>query len=195
MSKLRTRNRLIHGVGINDANYNTQVRVNGKLVVCKYYRTWKNMLERCYDSNLHLKHPTYIGCIVCEEWLTFSNFKAWMETQDFGGKDLDKDILVKGNKIYSPETCIFVTNAINKLFTKGDASRGEYKIGVNFNKRDGKYQAGCSVNNKSKFLGYYSTEEEAYQAYKVFKTAYIKIIALEQTDERLKQAMLNYIVD
>ena len=128
MSKLRTRNRLIHGVGINDANYNTQVRVNGKLVVCKYYRTWKNMLERCYDSNLHLKHPTYIGCIVCEEWLTFSNFKAWMETQDFGGKDLDKDILVKGNKIYSPETCIFVTNAINLLFIKRDAGRGEYKL-------------------------------------------------------------------
>jgi hypothetical protein len=195
MAKLRKRNKLIYGIGINDSDYNTQPYVDGKQVKCKYYLTWKNMLMRCYDHKIQAKEPTYIGCTITEEWLTFSNFKKWMETQDFEGKQLDKDILVQGNKVYSPETCIFVTNDVNNLFIKSDASRGKYKLGVDFKKHNGKYIARCSVNGKSKYLGCYITEEEAYQVYKIFKTAYIRSIALEQTDERLKQAMLNYIVE
>jgi hypothetical protein len=195
MKKLHKRNKLTHGVGINDSDYNINPTVNGKQVPCKYHQTWRSMLNRCYNFKYQAKRPTYIGCTVTKEWLTFSNFKAWMETQDFEDKQLDKDILVQGNKIYSPDTCIFVTDTINKLFIKRDASRGEYKLGVCFKKENGKYQAACNVNGKSKFLGYYLTEEEAYQAYKIFKQAHIRSIALEQTDERLKQAMLNYVVE
>lgn len=118
-----------------------------------------------------------------------------METQKWEGKCLDKDILIQGNKIYSPETCIFVSSTINKLFTKCDGSRGEYKLGVHFNRKSGKFRAQCAVNGKQKHLGCFLTEEEAYQAYKIFKTAHIRNIALEQTDLRLRNAMLTYIVE
>ena len=195
MSKLRTRNKLLYGVGINDADYNTQPYVDSKQVMCKYYSTWRDMLKRCYDSKYQIKYPTYIGCSVCDEWLTFSNFKKWMEIQDWENKCLDKDILAQNNKVYSPETCIFVTNAINLLFIKNDAVRGEYKLGVSFRKDSGKYLAHCNVNGKTKHLGYYLTEEEAYQVYKVFKQAHIRTLALEQTNLRLRDAMLNYVVE
>ena len=194
MSKLRTR-KLVLGIGINDSDYNTQPIINGKQVRCKYYNTWTNMLKRCYDPKYQAKHHTYIGCTVTEEWLIFSNFKAWMETQDYEGKQLDKDILVRGNRIYSPNTCIFVSNTINLLFTKSDAARGEYKIGVSFKKENGKYLAQCQVNSKTKYLGLFLTEEEAYQTYKIFKTSHIRTIALEQSDSRLREAMLNYVVE
>ena len=195
MSKVYKRNKLLYGVGINDANYNTQPMIGSKQVMCKYYSTWKSMLERCYDSKYQTKYPTYIGCTVTEEWLTFSNFRNWMMLQDWEGKCLDKDTLAQGNKIYSPETCIFVTNAINLLFIKRDAGRGEYKLGVSFHKKKGKYISQCKIDGKNKFLGYYLTEEEAYQVYVSFKTAHIRTIALEQTDLRLREALLNYVVE
>ena len=195
MAKVYEKNKLIYGIGFNDADYCTNPTVNGRRNECKYYRAWCNMLQRCYDPKYQAKHPTYIDCTVCENWLTFSNFKAWMLTQSWNDKQLDKDILGQYSKIYSPETCIFVTKAINTLFTKCDSSRGQYKLGVYFNKERGKYQAKCSINNKKKHLGYFLTEEEAYQVYKIFKTSHIRSIALEQSDERLKLAMLNYIVE
>jgi hypothetical protein len=195
MNKLRPKTKLVFGVGINDADYCVIPTVNGKRIHCKYYITWYSMIQRCYDSKYQTKYTTYIGCIVCEEWLTFSNFKKWMETQDFKDKQLDKDILIQGNKVYSPNTCIFVTGAINKLFVKNDANRGQYKLGVYFDKTNGKFKAHCQVSGKQKNLGYYLTEEEAYQAYKIFKQAHIRNIALEQTDERLKEAMLKYVVE
>ena len=195
MRKIKTRNKLTFGVGINDIEYNVNPTINGKRVACKYYLTWHGMLKRCYSYKYQAINPTYIGCVVAEEWLTFSNFKSWMENQDWVGKQLDKDILVQGNKIYSPNTCIFVSSAINKLFVKCDAARGQYKLGVYFHKPNSKFKAQCKVNGKKKHLGYYSTEEEAYQVYKKFKTDYIYSIALEQSDERLKQAMLKYVVE
>ena len=76
------------------------------------YSHWRGMLMRCYDQKYLQKYPTYIDCTVCEDWLNFSNFQQWYNKNyyEIPGETmcLDKDILVKGNKVYSPDTCIFV---------------------------------------------------------------------------------------
>lgn len=108
---------LVHGVGVNDSDYITKIVNNNKIIWrCPFYRKWEHMLERCYSSSLHKKRPSYIGCSVCPEWLYFSKFRFWMERQKWEGLELDKDILVKGNQVYSPDTCCFIPAAINCLF-------------------------------------------------------------------------------
>ena len=119
------RTRLVCGVGINDADYKVELkrvvgRVNGKPIreidwICPFYYKWRNMLVRGYSRKLKDRHKTYEECYVCEEWLRFSNFKAWMEQQDWEGKQLDKDLLVIGNKLYSPSTCCFVSRQVNSF--------------------------------------------------------------------------------
>jgi len=100
--------KLIYGIGINDSEYITDYKVDGKRLRCPYYKTWMDMLNRCYSDNYQSKHPTYIGCTVTEEWHTFSVFKEWIISKKWESKELDKDVLIIGNKIYSQKTCIFV---------------------------------------------------------------------------------------
>lgn len=183
----------IFGIGINDANYQVQPLIDNKRKICPYYKTWKKMLERCYSDKYHIAQPTYKECFVCKEWLTFSNFKSWMINQDWLGKQLDKDLLVKGNKEYSPDTCVFVTSQVNSLLNTQKANRGVYVLGVSWKKAMGKYQAQCSVGNACKALGYYLTEEEARQAYLHFKKELIITVANEQKDIRVKNALLKAI--
>lgn len=68
------------------------------------------LANKCYNGATQINTASLLmsGCSVCEEWLTFSNFKRWMEQQDYEGKALDKDLLVSQNKTYSSETCVFV---------------------------------------------------------------------------------------
>lgn len=190
------------GVGINDVDYVVQKYetvgyVNGKqkrkvVWTCPYYKAWKNMLERCYSTKFHERQPTYIGCSVSEEWLTLSVFKSWMEAQDFEGLHLDKDLLFEGNKVYSPETCVFVTRAVN-IFTidKGN-DRGEWMIGVSWHKRDGKFQSRCSnpFTKKNEHLGQFTCEQEAHQAWLKRKLELAHLLAAEQTDERVGKALI-----
>ena len=127
--------KLIYGVGINDADYPTQSckiigHVDGKqkrklLWACPFYRRWTSMLGRCYCKKFLQNSPTYQNCFVCNEWLTFSKFKAWMETQDWEGKELDKDLLSGECKVYSPETCVFVPRNVNMFMIESLSSRGE----------------------------------------------------------------------
>ena len=121
-------NKLICGVGVNDLCYRVHVqeevtknggkRIRKTVFLCKYYAVWKSMLERCYSKKFLESNPSYIGTSVCSEWLSASEFKKWMEQQDWSGKCLDKDIVVPGNKLYSPETCAFVLPTTN-LFVVG----------------------------------------------------------------------------
>ena len=193
--------KLVFGVGINDADYvvqkNITVEVNGvrkqKMVwICPYYRDWKHMLERCYSPKYQNRQSTYKGCSVCEEWLTFSNFRAWVVQHDWKGKQLDKDLLVEGNKIYSPETCVFISSMLNKFFIASDASRGKYMLGVSWNKRVGKFQSRCSnpFLNTQECLGYFDTELEAHLAWKEKKNQLAQRYASKQTDERVIEALL-----
>lgn len=181
--------KLVYGVGINDADYQVKPTVNGKKIRCQFYRKWKGMLKRCYSDNYQIKYPTYKGCAVCEEWLIFSNFKSWMVNQDWKNKDLDKDILITGNKFYSPDTCIFVSHEINMILTDRAAARGKWPIGVCFNKQSNKYQAQCVVGGSKKYLGLFKTPEDASKAYKAFKSKLIRSIAKRQ-DQPLKSYLI-----
>lgn len=181
--------KLVCGVGVNDAWYITQPLVEGKRYRCPYYIRWQSMIERGYSPRFKEKYPTYKDVTVCEEWHTFSNFRSWMEGQDWVGKQLDKDIIVPNNKVYSPETCAFVSSKVNNLLTDCGKSRGRYKQGVYMEK--GKFRACCNNGMvKRKFLGYYPTEQLAYEAYVTYKHALILKVADEQEDIRVKNGLL-----
>ena len=197
--------RRVYGIGyLGEGKYNAYE--NGKATKC--YDTWRSMMQRCYDPKLHEKFPTYINCEVCEEWHNYTNFGKWFNENYYevvGEKmGLDKDILNKGNKIYSPENCLFVSNNINVLFVKHDKLRGDCPIGVHYNKRDKKFVAQCNIydyeENKSKikYLGYYNTPEQAFKVYKEYKEKYIKEVADYYKDlipVKLYDALYKYEVE
>ncbi len=187
----KAKRKLIFGVGNDDANDKSKININFKKYNCPFYRKWKNMLLRCYSVKYQENQPTYIGCTVCDDWLTFSNFKSWMITQDWQGKQLDKDLLMQGNKIYSPETCLFVSQEINKLLNDSAKSKGGFPQGVCWHKREQKFTSQLSVNGKAKSIGYFNTAELASVAYKKAKYTLIAEIARTQP-EPLSSALLNY---
>ena len=164
-------------VGINDLKGLS--KENGKFT--KWYIVWSHMLTRCYNTKHQLNNPSYIGCLVCTDWLTASNFKKWFDNQIIEpDSQLDKDIIIHGNKIYSPNTCMFVPSSLNSLFTDKRAKRGEYPLGVNYHIKNKKYQARVGSFGKSKFIGYFDTIEEASNAY-----SNEKILQCEQVAEKL----------
>ena len=185
--------KLVLGAGANDADYRVNSWINGKKVRCPFYIRWKNMLMRCYSAKFQKKCPSYIGCTVSLEWLTFSKFRSWMEQQDWQGNELDKDLLVQGNKFYGPTTCLFLPHSINSLINDNKANRGLWPVGVNFHKQSGDFQASCKINGKLKYIGLYSTPEEASAAYKAFKYKVIAEAALTQP-EPIRSALLAYII-
>jgi len=111
--------KLVFGVGINDMRGVPGWRKKD----CPFYGTWYSMVQRCHSRNFQKKHPTYKGVTICEEWLTFSQFIAWAKTQDYKDKCLDKDILIPGNKHYSPDACMFVDPLINKQGVRIDPEK------------------------------------------------------------------------
>ena len=181
-----------------------KVRENGKLT--DEYKIWHGVLQRCYDPKFHEKHSTYKDCTVEDYLLNFQHMGKWLEDNYYevpGEKMcLDKDILCKGNKIYSRDTCIFVPERINLLFTKRDKSRGNSPIGATPNS-SGNYQVRCHDEyGKSIYLGTYNTKEKAFQVYKQYKEKVIKKVIdfyKEKIPEpfysKLKTAMYNYKVE
>ena len=191
------------GVGfLGEGKY--KMSENGKLT--DVYIIWHGILRRCYDPKFHEKHPTYKGCRVEDYLLNFQHMGKWIEDNYYkvpGEKMcLDKDILCKGNKVYSRETCIFVPERINLLFTKRDNDRGKNPIGVS-DLPSGNYQAYCNNGyGKTIYLGTYSTKEEAFQVYKNYKEKVIKEVIdsyegviPEPHYSRLREAMYNYEVE
>jgi len=195
--KMSGKRSLVCGVGVNDWVGN--VKVGGKPI--KEYQLWKGMLQRCFDEKCKQKYPTYEGVSCSKDWLSMTKFTedvSQMRGHGLIGWCLDKDILQKGNKLYSKDTCCFVPQEVNLLLTKRDNYRGEYPVGVDFNKASGKFKAQLRINSKVKHLGLFPTPEEAFQAYKLAKEAHIKVVAHKWKhllDERVFQALLDYEVN
>jgi len=201
---MRSRNRLVCGVGINDASYRQEIRERyidtagikrSKLIwQCPYHLKWHNILIRCYSSKYQNEKTTYKGCTVCDDWLVFSNFKSWMEKQNWEGKHLDKDFLIKGNKLYSPDTCIFVDGALNCFLTLNGAVRGEYPVGVSLYKVNGKYRSGICIDGKCTHLGYYLTSLEAHLVWQKAKLKQAEVLLLRYTEDKLVSMGLSRVI-
>ena len=143
------------------------------------YRTWVRMVNRCNDEEYLKINPTYNECSICDEWHYFSNFLRWFKKNHIVGYELDKDILgCNAGKVYSPETCCFVPQEINKLLLKRTKKRGKYPIGV-YSPKKGVYLAQMSINHKIKTIGSFKNELDAFMAYKKAKEKYIKEKALD----------------
>ena len=188
----------VHGVGITGVKY--PCRTNGVLV--KEYVLWTNMLRRCYSDNSKKKHPTYVGCEVSDNFKSYEYFYEWCHKQiGFGvdGFEIDKDLLVKGNNIYSESTCVFIPAEINTVLVKCVASRGEHLIGVCWSKTANAFKVAVRKNKgKPEHLGYFNTELEAFNAYKIAKEAFIKEQAnkwKDKIDHRAYNALMNYTVN
>ena len=142
------------------------------------YDYWDGILRRCYSERIKKLRNSYSDCLVDECWHNLQNFGEWFE-KNYNPKYmkswcLDKDILVKGNRIYSPETCCFVPNEINVIFTNGYIRRGEYPKGVSYKPKINKYIAQYQKDGVVTHIGTFKTVDEAFQAYKEVKEKYIK---------------------
>lgn len=182
---------LVHDVGVNDASYIIRQVVNGKSVVCPVYSRWADMIMRCYSDKFQRRCPTYAGCSVCDEWLTFSNFELWFNANYVGECHLDKDIKVIGNKVYSPYTCLLIPSELNHLLADSAAIRGAYPIGVALYKRTGRFMGSVRIDGIKKHLGYFDTAGDAHEAYKIAKDEEIlrKCIQYPEFSKHLKLHM------
>lgn len=193
--------KIVYDIGIKDREY--PAWKDGKSV--KEYVAWCGMLYRCTQKYWD-KYPTYIGTTCSNNFKHYSFFYEWCQSQiGFGQSDesgklwhLDKDILVKGNNIYSEDTCIFVPQRINKLLIKSNSLRGDYPIGVSKNIGAATVRVRCSFDSVSKHLGCFETPQEAFSVYKAHKECVIKNVASEykhQLDPRAYEALMNYTVE
>ena len=188
----------VFGIGITGTKY--PIRVNG--VRTKEYMLWYSMLTRCYSDIIKKKHPTYEGCEVSDNFKSYEYFYEWCHNQiGFDNQEwqLDKDLLIKGNKVYSESTCIFIPSEINLLLVKREASRGEYLIGVSWYNTNKVFVSRVNKNKgKQEYLGCFKTELEAFNAYKVAKEAFVKEQANKwkgKIDDKAYNALMNYEVE
>lgn len=192
---------LVFGVGVFDEDICS--RENEEIL--HIYRMWFDMLRRCYDDKYKNTKCTYIDCCVCEEWKRFSVFHKWFEDHKHEYRDgyhLDKDILVKGNKVYSPETCCFVPAFINTLILNGGAKRqtknGDTPIGVTYYCK--RYYARMSKYGEVVKIGSFDNEEDAFNSYKQAREEYIKEVATKYYEDgkiakNVYEALMNYKVE
>lgn len=192
--------KLLHGVGILDADYDTRIMTyitdeNGKrkrvsLWRCPIYTLWSNMLQRCYYDKIKRKAKSYLGCTVVDEWHRFSNFRKWVLTQDWEGNELDKDLLVRGNKVYGPDTCCFLSKKVNaflRINSKGGLP------GASWDKGRNKWFSCCNgLDNKTIPLGRYTTEQEAHMKWVHCKMELAVQLSAEIKDEKIKKALIEH---
>jgi len=183
--------KLVSGFGINDADYAVQPVNGNSRYSCNFYTVWHSMIDRCYSKSFQKWRPSYIGCTVCDDWKYFSNFKKWMEMQDWKNKSLDKDLLVKGNRIYSPDTCVFISTSLNNFVTRRVSGKGELPDGVFIYKKDGRFASQCSnpFTKKRERIGYFSTPSAAHEAWRSRKHELACQLADLESDERVVKSL------
>ena len=194
----------IEGVGIIGNKYATCIN----RTPVKEFNIWCHMLKRCFNEKYKTKNPTYRNATCCEEWLYYPNFYEWLHSQEnfkvwikLEKSSLDKDILIKGNKLYSPETCCLVPRNVNSLFTKRDNDRGSLPIGVHI--KNGKIRAQCNnpfTNKRVCINSNCKTVEEAFQIYKEYKENIIKQVAEIEykkgnINKQCYEAMMRYEIE
>lgn len=200
------RSKLVLGFGVND--WHESVSIKGKNI--PEHQLWVRMLRRCYSDKTKLKQPSYASVSCCERWLSMSNFISDVssyvgyENALYKGWNLDKDILIKGNRVYSPSTCCFVPPHVNNLFTKANSIRGEYPIGVQRvlykvrGKLYPKFRCQLNIEGKVRTVGHFSNAADTFDCYKIHKEAEIKRVAniyRHEIDNRVYSAMMEYIVE
>ena len=187
---------LKYGVGLN--NNTRPSRIFGKVV--KHYKLWDRMLNRCYSESFKKDHPSYQDCIVSDNFKNYSYFFDWCEDQtgfNIDNFELDKDLIRKGNKVYSEDTCLFLPMEINKVLINKKRDRGAYPVGVDFNKKRGKYRARYSKCGVSIQIGIFYNPHDAFCAYKKEKEKEIKLLAEKykhKIDNRAYNALIAYEV-
>ena len=180
---------------------------NGKYIATPAYKQYRAIIERCRaDGKTQKTYASYVGVTLSEDFDTFEKWLEWAKQQiGFGNTSnngkvwpLDKDILLKGNKLYSPDYCVFIPNEINNFVTNRKADRGEYPIGVHYSTKEKKYIASCSMNSKKYYIGGYHSIEESFMAYKQFKEQAAKQLATQYNnlvDIRVINALNSFTVD
>lgn len=190
--------KLIVGIGVNDVDYATQKTTiddqgNKRKTVCPFYARWKHLLDRVYGEKTLVEYPTFRNNSVCEEWLYLSKFKMWMETQRWEGVKihLDKDILVPGNRLYSPDTCAFIPEYLNNLFHVKASGRGEFPLGVSLRTNPKNfihtkpYFTQCTMKGASDKVAssYSGSPEEAHRKWQQFKIIHIDNVIARYREE------------
>ena len=160
----RPLNKIVENIGINDSPFIVEPTNMGKRVAHPAYRTWKNMLVRCYSSKYKEREPTYSNITCCEEWLLFTNFAKWFKDNYIKGHQLDKDMLVKNNTTYSPDTCLFISQELNLFIALRDKCMGSLPLGVS--KSGSKYVSKINSNN---YLGTFSDPLSAHREWQKAK--------------------------
>lgn len=194
----------VYGVGF--LGYKYPAKVNGQHTM--EYKMWHSMFVRCYSDLSNKIRPTYDNVFVNKQWHNYENFYEWVHTQSnferFTYQDmceLDKDILIKHNKEYSPQKCFLVPHNVNALFTRRERCRGRYPIGVHLSENN-RYIAQCNNPKigRQEYLGVYTNPEDAFYSYKQYKEKVIKEVAYEEfckgrITKECFEAMNNYNVE
>ena len=190
------KNGLVHGFGINDADYpvTSNSLIEGKwrqVWICPFFSRWRAMISRCYSKSRISRFPSYKACTVSAEWSRFSEFRSWMDSQEWHGYELDKDILCKGNKLYSPDKCVFIEPRLNRFIIDRGSDRGDYPIGVYWHKGANKFASACRnpFHDKIEHLGYFSTAENAHIAWRERKHKLSCAYADLHKDPRIAEAL------
>lgn len=168
----------LYGWGINDSDYPTKYKIDGKYVICPYYARWISIVQRGYDPKEKQRKPTYIDVTVCNEWQYFSVFREWLDQQPYWKElTIDKDILEPNNKIYCPKYCVLVPSYLNKTIVI-PSKRTELSFGVSKTKSGNFVALGLKQS-----LGTFKTELEAHAAWQANKASRMLVALGQYRDE------------